>query len=403
MAEKDERKDAKAELIELIKAMQGQPQNDTAALEKVISAIGSTKVDPITLMVIGNMMQPKQQGIENLIQGLIAWRMAENMLEEKKGNGDDITNMLKYQIIMQSMGGQKQSNIDEVLKLLSLLNQSPKGLDEIKDTIKQMQTEQQKQKEIENITKEHQKQIDEMRKTNEMTISQMKDYINQLLMQINQARSQGGSSFMDELKNVTELNNAVRQYADMMGWGPKQGLPQKGEEWQPGDYLKAIEQIGSTVTNIVGGFASAQATKKEKKQVQPIQEEIQQPAPPPAPVQERKEITQMAEQKAPEPVVQEPVQQPPKQESIDPEIEDYINSMKETPEGFIDKYGVLYKFDENNKITLKQFKENAKMYPDDVKAMMEQSKEEYEKALAQAQQEEKAEETPEATEKTEEK
>ncbi|MGC9123777.1 MAG: hypothetical protein ACP5IB_06915 [Thermoplasmata archaeon] len=393
MAEKDKEKDVKAEIIELIKAMQGQPQSDTATLEKIISAIGSSKVDPITLLVVGNMMQPKQQGIENLIQGLIAWRMAENMLEERKGNGDDIINLLKYQIVMQSMGGQK-SNIDEVLKLISLMNQNPKGIEEVREALKQMQSEQQKQKEIENITKEHQKQIDEMRKTNEMTISQMKDYINQLLLQINQARSQGSGGFLEELTKVTELNNAVRQYAEMMGWGPKQGLPAAGEEWKPGDYLKAIEQIGSTVSNIVGGFASAQATRKEKRQVQPIQEVPQQPAPsPPSPAQKQNNQETPKETPPPETPPPPPVQQPPEQESIDPEIEDYINTMTETPEGLMDKYGVLYKFDENNKITLEQFKENARKYPNDVRAMIEQSKQAVQEA--QAQQENEVKETEE--------
>jgi hypothetical protein len=395
MAEKDKEKDMKAEIIELIKAMQGQPQSDTATLEKIISAIGSSKVDPITLLVVGNMMQPKQQGIEGLIQGLIAWRMAENMLEEKKGSGDDITNLLKYQIVMQSMGGQK-SNIDEVLKLISLMNQNPKGIEEVREALKQMQSEQQKQKEIENITKEHQKQIDEMRKTNEMTISQMKDYINQLLLQINQARSQGSGGFLEELTKVTELNNAVKQYAEMMGWGPKQGLPAAGEEWKPGDYLKAIEQIGSTVSNIVGGFASAQATRKEKKQVQPIQETPQQPAPPPPPpAQKQNNQETPKETPPPETPPPPPVQQPPEQESIDPEIEDYINTMTETPEGLMDKYGVLYKFDGNNKVTLQQFKENARKYPNDVRAMIEQSKQAVQEAQAQQENEVKE------TEKTE--
>ena len=405
----DEKADKKSEILELIKTLQS-PTDNSAALLSLLGSSGS-RIDPVTLMIMYQMMQPKQQGIENMIQGLIAWRMAENMLEEKKGGDDDIMKILKYQILSQSFanGNSQQSKFDEMLKFLAIINQNnPKELEtirELRESLKEIQNEQKKDKEIESITKEHQKQIEEMKKSNETTIAQMKDYINSLLLQISQSRSNsehdGGKSFYDELEKVTELNNAVRQYAEMMGWGPKQGLPPKGEEWQPADYLKAIEQIGSAVTNVIGGFAAAQATKKERKQVQPINTAPPQnnyqptppqtqpqtpPTPPPSPPSTQNSSTVSQEQKKEsfedKQVSQSNIEEMQPTNIDDPELEDYINTMQETPEGLLDKYGVLYKFDNDNRITIDQFRKNAAVFQDDVRQMMETSKKAYEEEMA---------------------
>jgi hypothetical protein len=405
MGKDDEKADKKSEILELLKTLQS-PSDNSAALLSLLSSQGS-RIDPMTLLIMYQMMQPKQQGIENLIQGLIAWRMAENMLEERKGGDDDIMKILKYQILSQMFNnGNSQSKFDEMLKFLAVINQNnPKELEtirELRESLKEIQNEQKKDKEIENITKEHQKQIEEMKKSNENTIAQMKEHINTLLLQLSQMRSQPereNRSFFEELEKVTELNNAVKQYAEMMGWGPKQGLPAKGEEWQAADYLKAIEQIGTAVTNVIGGFAAAQASKKEKKQVQqipmtpPPQTQTNTQTPQYSPPQQtysqtppKQDIQTNTQNEKKEEInnvqAQQTVVEKPQESGIDdPELEDYINSMQETPEGFIDKYGVLYKFDNDNRITLEQFKRNAMIFKDDVRRMMETSKKAYEEEM----------------------
>jgi colicin import membrane protein len=103
-------------------------------------------------------------------------------------------------------------------------------------------------------------------------------------------------------------------------------------------------------------------------------------------VQKIPEVPQVQEQPAPQPQPQpQPAPAPKEEKKIDPEVEEYIKNMKVTDSGFIDQYGNSYVVQEG-KPDYNAFKQWAYENPDQIKDLMERSKQEYEKSLAEQQQ-----------------
>ena len=191
---------------------------------------------------------------------------------------------------------------------------------------------------------------------------------------------QQSSSFAEEMKKQLEFQRQVREYAEAMGWIKAMGLPSTNEDWQPDDYLAVINKIAETASNVVGAMTGMRASGKKEKvpAVQKIPEVPQQVQEQPAPQPQPQPQPTPPPQQAPAPA-------PTEEKKLDPEVEEYIKNMKVTDSGFIDQYGNSYVVQEG-KPDYDAFKKWAYENPDQIKDLMERSKQEYEKSLAEQQQ-----------------
>jgi hypothetical protein len=146
-------------------------------------------------------------------------------------------------------------------------------------------------------------------------------------------------------------------------------LPANKEEWGPDDYLAVINKIAETATNVVGAMTGMRATGKKENA----------PA-----VQKIPEVPQVQEQPALQPQSQ-PAPAPKEEKKLDPEVEEYIKNMQVTDSGFIDQYGNSYVVQEG-KPDYNAFKQWAYENPDQIKDLMERSKQDYERSLPKQQQ-----------------
>jgi len=297
--------------------------------------------------------QQKPNTFDNLMQMFLVSKLIDEMTQKKE---DDFTKAFKFKMMMQMMeGGKKESAIDDFLKLIQVLNASKASeIEKLKEELLKM-------------SEVSQKNMEEMKRTNETNLSQLRNEILTLYKDL--STPQQSSSFAEKLKEQLEFQRQVREYAEAMGWIKAMGLPSTNEDWQPDDYLTVINKIAETATNVVGAMTGMRASGKKERA----------PA-----VQKIPEVPQVQEQPAPQPQPQ-PAPAPKEEKKIDPEVEEYIKNMQVTDSGFIDQYGNSYVVQEG-KPDYNAFKQWAYENPDQIKDLMERSKQEYEKSLEERQQ-----------------
>jgi len=306
--------------------------------------------------------QQKPNTFDNLMQMFLVSKLIDEMTQKKE---DDFTKAFKFKMMMQMMeGGKKESTIDDYIKLMSIVNPSRASeIEKLKEELLKMNET--NQKSIEEIKKAN----EEMKRTSETNLSQLRNEILTLYHDLTTTQQSG--SFAEEMKKQLEFQRQVREYAEAMGWIKAMGLPSTNEDWQPDDYLTVINKIAETATNVVGAMTGMRAGGKKEKA----------PA-----VQKIPEVPQVQEQPAPQPSPQpqpqpQPAPAPKEEKKIHPEVEEYIKNMKVTDSGFIDQYGNSYVVQEG-KPDYNAFKQWAYENPDQIKDLMERSKQEYEKSLA---------------------
>jgi lipid A disaccharide synthetase len=122
-----------------------------------------------------------------------------------------------YKMMMEMMeGSKKESNIDDYIKLLQILN--PSRASEIEKL----------KEEFTKISEASQKSMEEMKRTNETNLSQLRSEIIMLYKDL--IASQQSSSFEEVMKEQLEFQRLVREYAEAMGWIKEMKLPSKKEE-----------------------------------------------------------------------------------------------------------------------------------------------------------------------------
>jgi hypothetical protein len=296
--------------------------------------------------------QQKPNTFDNLMQMFLVSKLIDEMTQKKE---DDFTKAFKFKMMMQMMeGGKKESAIDDFLKLIQVLNASKASeIEKLKEELLKM-------------SETSQKSMEEMKRTNETNLSQLRNEILTLYKDL--TTPQQSSSFAEEMQKQLEFQRQVREYAEAMGWIKAMGLPSTNEDWQPDDYLAVINKIAETATNVVGAMTGMRAGGKKEKA--PAVEKISE-----AP-------QQLQEQPASRP---KPAPAPKEEKKLDPEVEEYINNMKVTDSGFIDQYGNSYVVQEG-KPDYNAFKQWAYENPDQIKDLMEKSRQDYERSLAKQKQ-----------------
>jgi hypothetical protein len=275
---------------------------------------------------------------------------------------DDFTKAFKFKMMMQMMeGGKKESAIDDYIKLMQVINPSRASeIEKLKEELLKMNEA--NQKSIEEMKKAN----EEMKKTSETNLSQLRNEILSLYHDLTTPRQ--SNSFAEEMQKQLEFQRQVREYAEAMGWIKAMGLPSTNEDWQPDDYLTVINKIAETATNVVGAMTGMRASGKKERA--PAVEKISE-----AP-------QQVHEQPASQP---QPAPAPKEEKKLDPEVEEYIKNMKVTDSGFIDQYGNSYVVQEG-KPDYNAFKQWAYENPDQIKDLMEKSRQDYERSLAKQKQ-----------------
>jgi len=329
-------------------------------------------MDALIPLLLMQQTQQKSGTLDNLMQMFMVSKLIDQMTQKEE---DDLTKAFKFKMMMQMMeGGKKESAIDDYIKLMQVINPSRASeIEKLKEELLRMNET--NQKSIEEIKKAN----EEMKRTSETNLSQLRNEILTLYKDL--STPQQSSSFAEEMKKQLEFQRQVREYAEAMGWIKAMGLPSTNEDWQPDDYLAVINKIAETATNVVGAMTGMRATGKKERApaVQKIPEVPQvqeQPAPQPSP--------QPQPQPSPQPQSQ-PAPAPKEEKKIDPEVEEYIKNMQVTDSGFIDQYGNSYIVQEG-KPDYNAFKQWAYENPDQIKDLMERSKQEYERSLAKQKQ-----------------
>jgi hypothetical protein len=372
--EKNQEKEVLADLIKMLienylkkentASDDNPPGIDPSTLISLLSTFGKEGkekgIDTI-LPVLLLYAQQRPNTLDNLMQMFLVSKLIDEMTQKKE---DDFTKAFKFKMMMQMMeGGKKENAIDDFLKLIQVLNASKASeIEKLKEELLKM-------------NETNQKSIEEMKKTNETNLSQLRNEILTLYKDL--TTPQHSNSFAEEMQKQLEFQRQVREYAEAMGWIKAMGLPSTNEDWQPDDYLAVINKIAETATNVVGAMTGMRATGKKEKApaVQKIPEVPQ--------VQE-----QPVSQPSPQPQLSPQPQQAPaptEEKKIDPEVEEYIKNMQVTDSGFIDQYGNSYVVQEG-KPDYNAFKQWAYENPDQIKDLMERSKQEYEKSLEERQQ-----------------
>jgi len=382
----DEKKQDKTDKEDILKAlvetlMKGtssqQSGIDMNALMTVITSLmrggeGSEKgvergsMDALIPLLLMQQTQQKSGTLDNLMQMFMVSKLIDQMTQKEE---DDLTKAFKFKMMMQMMeGGKKESAIDDYIKLMQVVNPSRASeIEKLKDELSKM-------------NETNQKSIEEMKRTSDTNLSQLRNEILTLYKDL--TSPQHSNSFEEKMKEQLEFQRQVREYAQAMGWIKEMKLPANKEEWGPDDYLAVINKVTETATNVVGAMTGMRAGGKKEKapEVQKIPETPQQvqeqPAPQPSP--------------QPQPAIKE-------EKKLDPEVEEYVKNMKVTDSGFIDQYGNSYVVQEG-KPDYNAFKQWAYENPDQIKDLMERSKQEYERSLAeqqQAEQEQPEQEQPE--------
>ena len=315
--------------------------------------------------------QQKPNTFDNLMQMFLVSKLIDEMTQKKE---DDFTKAFKFKMMMQMMeGGKKESTIDDYIKLMSIVNPSRASeIEKLKEELLKMNET--NQKSIEEIKKAN----EEMKRTSETNLSQLRNEILTLYHDLTTTQQSG--SFAEEMKKQLEFQRQVREYAEAMGWIKAMGLPSTNEDWQPDDYLTVINKIAETATNVVGAMTGMRAGGKKEKTpaVEKIPEAPQQVQEQPAPQPQPQPQPQPTPQPQPAPAVKV-------ERKTDPEVEEYIKNMKVTDSGFIDQYGNSYVVQEG-KPDYNAFKQWAYENPDQIKDLMERSKQDYERSLVEKQQ-----------------
>jgi hypothetical protein len=362
--EKNQEKEVLADLIKMLignyikkdsTAYDDNPPGiDPSTLISLLSTFGKEGkekgIDTI-LPVLLLYAQQKPNTFDNLMQMFLVSKLIDEMTQKKE---DDFTKAFKFKMMMQMMeGGKKESAIDDFLKLIQVLNASKASeIEKLKEELLKM-------------NEASQKSMEEMKRTSEINLSQLRNEILTLYKDL--TTPQQSSSFAEEMQKQLEFQRQVREYAEAMGWIKTMGLPSTNEDWQPDDYLAVINKIAETATNVVGAMTGMRASGKKERA----------PA-----VQKIPEVPQVQEQPAPQPQPQpQPAPAPKEEKKIDPEVEEYIKNMQVTDSGFIDQYGNSYVVQEG-KPDYNAFKQWAYENPDQIKDLMERSKQEYERSLA---------------------
>jgi len=310
--------------------------------------------------------QQKPNTFDNLMQMFLVSKLIDEMTQKKE---DDFTKAFKFKMMMQMMeGGKKESAIDDFLKLIQVLNASRASeIEKLKEELLKMNET--NQKSIEEIKKAN----EEMKRTSETNLSQLRSEILTLYKDLTAPQQSG--SFAEEMQKQLEFQRQVKEYAEAMGWIKAMGLPSTNEDWQSDDYLAVINKIAETATNVVGAMTGMRASGKKERtpeveKIPEIPQVQEQPAPQPSP------------QPQPTPPPQQaPAPAPTEEKKLDPEVEEYIKNMQVTDSVFIDQYGNSYVVQEG-KPDYNAFKQWAYENPDQIKDLMERSKQEYERSLA---------------------
>jgi len=364
----EEKKNDKMDTSEFFKAIMdkfgGTGNIDMATLAAIMSSMKSDKgIDPTLLMLL-----QKQNPMESLMQMFMISKLIDQMTQKEE---DDLTKAFKFKMMMQMMeGGKKENALDDYIKLMQVVNPSRASeIEKLRDELLRMNET--NQKSIEEIKRTNEK----MKRTSETNLSQLRNEILTLYKDLTTTQQSG--SFKEEMQKQLEFQRHVREYAEAMGWIKAMGLPSTNEDWQPDDYLTVINKIAETATNVVGAMTGMRAGGKKEKapEVQKIPEAPQiqeqtasQPQPTPQP----------QSQPTPQP---QPAPAPKEEKKLDPEVEEYVKNMKVTDSGFIDQYGNSYVVQEG-KPDYNAFKQWAYENPDQIKDLMERSKQEYERSLA---------------------
>ena len=336
------------------------PGIDPSTLMALLSTFGKEGkekgIDTI-LPVLLLYAQQKPNTFDNLMQMFLVSKLIDEMTQKKE---DDFTKAFKFKMMMQMMeGGKKESAIDDFLKLIQVLNASKASeIEKLKEELLKM-------------SEVSQKSMEEMKRTNETNLSQLRNEILTLYKDL--TTPQQSSSFAEEMQKQLEFQRQVREYAEAMGWIKAMGLPSTNEDWQPDDYLAVINKIAETATNVVGAMTGMRATGKKERALA---------------VQKIPEVPQVQEQPASQPQPQpspQPQPAPKEEKKLDPEVEEYIKNMQVTDSGFIDQYGNSYIVQEG-KPDYNAFKQWAYENPDQIKDLMERSKQDYERSLPKQQQ-----------------
>jgi|GEM_PF-2288587 len=338
-------------------------------------------LDALIPLLLMQQTQQKSGTLDNLMQMFMVSKLIDQMTQKEE---DDLTKAFKFKMMMQMMeGGKKESAIDDYIKLMSVVNPSRASeIEKLKEELLKM-------------NETSQKSMEEMKRTNETNLSQLRNEILTLYKDL--TAPQHSNSFAEEMQKQLEFQRQVREYAQAMGWIKEMKLPSSKEEWGPDDYLAVINKVTETATNVVGAMTGMRAGGKKEKapEVQKIpeipQQVQEQPAPQPQPT------PQPQPQPTPQP---QPAPAPKEEKNLDPEVEEYVKNMKVTDSGFIDQYGNSYVVQEG-KPDYNAFKQWAYENPDQIKDLMERSKQDYEKSLAEKQQAEQQQPEEESQEQAE--
>jgi hypothetical protein len=375
--EKNQEKEVLADLIKMLienylkkentASDDNPPGIDPSTLMAILSTFGKEGkekgIDTI-LPVLLLYAQQKPNTLDNLMQMFLVSKLIDEMTQKKE---DDFTKAFKFKMMIQMMeGGKKESAIDDFLKLMQVFNPSRASeIEKLRDELLRMNET--NQKSIEEIKRTN----EEMKRTSETNLSQLRNEILTLYKDLTTTQQSG--SFKEEMQKQLEFQRQVREYAQAMGWIKAMGLPSTNEDWQPDDYLTVINKIAETATNVVGAMTGMRAGGKKERTPE---------------VEKIPEIPQVQEQPAPQPQPQptsqlqpQPAPAPKEEKKLDPEVEEYVKNMQVTDSGFIDQYGNSYVVQEG-KPDYNAFKQWAYENPDQIKDLMEKSRQDYERSLA---------------------
>jgi len=224
---------------------------------------GIDTLAPLLLM----MQQQKPNPLESLMQMFMISKLIDQMTQKKE---DDLTKAFKFKMMMQMIeGSKKESNIDDYIKLLQILNLS-------------MASEIEKlREEFTKISEASQISIEEMKKTSKTNLLQLRDEILTLYKDL--TASQQSSSFEEVMKKQLEFQRRVREYAEAMGWIKEMKLPSKKEEWKPEEYINVINKIVEMAKDVMDAMKRIRSSGKLEKA--PAEEKM--PESKPAQVQEQ--------------------------------------------------------------------------------------------------------------------
>ena len=371
--DKTDKEDILKALVEtLMKGTSSQQSGiDMNALMTVITSLmrggeGSEKgvergsMDALIPLLLMQQTQQKSGTLDNLMQMFMVSKLIDQMTQKEE---DDLTKAFKFKMMMQMMeGGKKESAIDDYIKLMQVVNPSRASeVEKLKEELLKM-------------NETNQKSIEEMKRTSDTNLSQLRNEILTLYKDL--TSPQHSNSFEEKMKEQLEFQRQVREYAQAMGWIKEMKLPANKEEWGPDDYLAVINKVTETATNVVGAMTGMRAGGKKERtpaveKIPEVPQVQEQPAPQPSP------------QPQPQPTPQ-PQPAPTEEKKLDPEVEEYVKNMKVTDSGFIDQYGNSYVVQEG-KPDYNAFKQWAYENPEQIKDLMERSKQDYEKSLAEQQ------------------